>query len=945
MRITYTADFLRSKMQNCFCVSRKVKRKLKYYRIFVDHIPSRVTKRRHYHQWQDGYGHEHACCSSLVPIHLQQRHRKKRGGEASPLPSLLLANVRSFSNKFDEIKLRMGQITPTISVFTESWLDEDTPNSSIEIENFTIYRKDRNRRGGGILCYIRSDVVCVEIDTNDIPSMKDCESEFLAMFLKNIHALLICVYHPFWNDASKEEDAICTILDIIDFFLVSSTVTQNEARIILCGDFNDLRKHNDRLSSLTGLNACVDSPTRGDNLLDQIYINMDSPSKASILPPFGRSDHAAIFWKPGAVPPISTRKISIRKVTKSGMASFAESAARIDWLAISRSSASLDECALSLQNSIKCLVDECFPTRTIRVRSSEPPWMKPSLKLLINRRDKAYYEKKLLKYNRLKEDVINHIKHLKSHYINSLKQVSSKDTWKAINTVGRSQKKSKGVCEKFSVSDFNDFFASTQQQPILTTTTTNFSSLCLLPSKPLIITEREIELLLRSTKKKSCGPDGIPFWIFKNFSSVFAPAVTHLFNESLAKGQVPKCFKSANITPVPKVSHPKTITDFRPISLLPILSKLLEKLVAKYWILPYMHDVDDSQFAYTPCPGRGTTSALTLMYHYIIRFLDGCSGAVRVLTTDLSKAFDKLPHRTITDAASNYQLPQEAIVWISSFLKDRLQRTFANSKSSEWHKVVSGVPQGSVIGPLLFCLSVAALQPKCNNSKILKYADDVTLLHFIRNDNDDSLQLEMNNILEWSKVAGLPLNISKCSVMNIVTKRSIHTRPIVADAAVVPTVESVKILGVRFSNNLRWEAHINEAANKASRRLYVIRNLRRSNCSNDVMRKVYCAIMRPIMLYAFPCFCNAAKIHLNNFSKVEKRADRLMQNCLAKSDNINTAGEDMCRRFFEKIIRNDNHPLRTIFDSREPTRRNVLSLKKPMARTKRFASSFIRFCK
>ena len=175
-----------------------------------------------------------------------------------------------------------------------------------------------------------------------------------------------------------------------------------------------------------------------------------------------------------------------------------------------------------------------------------------------------------------------------------------------------------------------------------------------------------------------------------------------------------------------------------------------------------MTSVSDNQFAYVPLPGRGTTSALSLINNYILRFLDEGSGAVRVLSVDFSKAFDTLPHRTIIDSAIHFSLPRQAVEWIYSFLCDRRQRVNFQDSVSDWCSCVSGVPQGSIIGPLLFCLAIDSLSSVCANSAMIKYADDVTVLHFVRREEDDDLQCEMDNISAWSRSAGLSLNPTKC---------------------------------------------------------------------------------------------------------------------------------------------------------------------------------------
>ena len=266
--------------------------------------------------------------------------------------------------------------------------------------------------------------------------------------------------------------------------------------------------------------------------------------------------------------------------------------------------------------------------------------------------------------------------------------------------------------------------------------------------------------------------------------------------------------------------RPSSVSDFRPISLLSVLSKVLERLVTRILILPLIKDcVQQSQFAFIPRPGSGTTSALVSAQHQIIKFLDSSSGCVRLLSLDLSKAFDKIPHDVILNACDNFHLPLSVVKWVSSFLSDRSQCVLLDGLSSSWIRICSGVPQGSVIGPLLFALAVH-ISPVCSNSSMIKYADDILLLHFTRSPSDDMLQLEWNNLVQLSNSLQLPINYSKCQVMDIITKSSLQVSPVVdSTSSFVPQVSSMKFLGVFFSSTLKWNLHIDFIIRKVSKRL------------------------------------------------------------------------------------------------------------------------------
>ena len=143
---------------------------------------------------------------------------------------------------------------------------------------------------------------------------------------------------------------------------------------------------------------------------------------------------------------------------------------------------------------------------------------------------------------------------------------------------------------------------------------------------------------------------------------------------------------------------------------------------------------------------------------------------------------------------------------------------------------------------------------------MIKYADDVSLLHFVRSDDDDFLQSEFDNIKSWSDAAGLHLNLSKCSITNFLTCKTLHCPPVFySDVDVLPTYHEVKILGVTFSDDFMWNTHICNQVKKACKRIFIIRNLKRAGCEEKVLLNVYNALIRSVLLYCYPCFCNAPK--------------------------------------------------------------------------------------
>ena len=166
----------------------------------------------------------------------------------------------------------------------------------MSIDGYSICRKDWNRNGGGIISYVRQGLRFRLLTADDVPSLDFCESEILSLLFANIPLIIVGVYHPFWNDATRNGNCIACISDLIDYAMVSTTFDPTKLQVALCGDFNGLHLHFDEISQATQLKPVVSSPTRGPNILDQIFVNFSQKCAAEVLPPFGKSDHSVVLW-------------------------------------------------------------------------------------------------------------------------------------------------------------------------------------------------------------------------------------------------------------------------------------------------------------------------------------------------------------------------------------------------------------------------------------------------------------------------------------------------------------------------------------------------------------------------------------------------------------------------------------------------------------------------
>jgi len=290
----------------------------------------------------------------------------------------------------------------------------------------------------------------------------------------------------------------------------------------------------------------------------------------------------------------------------------------------------------------------------------------------------------------------------------------------------------------------------------------------------LLCSEEEImELLQTLDTSKASGLDDISTRMLKETASAIAPSLTTLFNYSVQNGVIPDEWKCSNIVPIPKSSHKALACNYRQISLLSTVSKILEKHI---YNLVFAHvetscPLSPSQWGFLP--GRSTGSALLTVTDECHRILEQ-SVEVGAIFLDIKKAFDTVPHRPLLNKLSDMGLHPHILQWLGSYLQNRLQRVVVNGVASNSLPVLSGVSQGSVLGPLIFLVYINdVLQIDLSlGARLVLYADDMLLYKPVRGAEDlINLQSDIDKISHWTRENFLTLNTAKCKSMLITRKR------------------------------------------------------------------------------------------------------------------------------------------------------------------------------
>ena len=314
---------------------------------------------------------------------------------------------------------------------------------------------------------------------------------------------------------------------------------------------------------------------------------------------------------------------------------------------------------------------------------------------------------------------------------------------------------------------FNEYFSSVFTCEDITSIPTVDSTGSPLLNDSIEITPTVVlNKLMALQSSKSPGPDGWPITIIKSVSEFISVPLSILFNKSLNNGTLPPDWKCANVTPIHKKGARNLACNYRPVSLTSIFSKLMESIIKDHVLnhLSTNNLLSPHQFGFIP--GRSCSTQLLLLLDYLTSHLDN-GYSIDVIYLDFQKAFDTVPHRRLLQKLISFGIHGNVLKWIESFLSNRRQQVVLNGHKSCFIPVTSGVPQGSVLGPLLFIMFVNEI-PSIVSSPALMFADDTKIFCVIRNGEDyTALQNDLDLLHRWSQQWQLSLMFLNASIFTL----------------------------------------------------------------------------------------------------------------------------------------------------------------------------------
>ena len=395
--------------------------------------------------------------------------------------------------------------------------------------------------------------------------------------------------------------------------------------------------------------------------------------------------------------------------------------------------------------------------------------------------------------------------------------------------------------------------------------------------KDIEITE---EMVLKKLKcinpNKSAGPDKIPSRILKELSEVIAEPLQILYQMSLKSGKLPTEWKTAHVTPIYKKGGKQRAENYRPVSLTVILCKILESIVTDS-IVEHMlrHDfITEHQHGFLR--GRSTVTQLLETIEDWTKMLDNGDN-IDILYCDFRKAFDSVAHKRLMLKIRSYGIEGVLAEWIEDFITERKQRVCVDGELSSWVEVSSGVPQGSVLGPLLFVIFINDL-PEAIRCGVKLYADDTKIYSAINSTQDSTeLQEEIDALYEWSIKWQLQFHPDKCHVLQLGSRRELNNYTMGNENNIthLEITEEEKDLGVIVDSKLKFSKHCDKVVNSANKLLGI---MRRNFTFIDIknFNLIYKGIVRPVIEYASSVYNPILQKDIEKIESIQRRGTKMV---------------------------------------------------------------------
>jgi exonuclease III len=795
-----------------------------------------------------------------------QNYRNKKTHKKAPERTraikIATVNVNGLIGKIDSLKLALCTYDIDICCIQETKMCSAHSNAIVDIDGYCTFRKDRNIHGGGVCIYAKSKLK---------PSVISCNSnsEIVGIKVKDLNFTAFSIYKPPNVNADNFYEELVDV----------TTLFSDNTTLIIAGDTNmnlmskSKKRKVDEYCLEMNVKNHVDKATHKDACIDHIMVTKGiHVQNIRLLSPIEKW-HAFVTCE---VIVEETRVQSLEE--KSGYLKWNKTNwdDMLSWirnqelLSKMQSEQSLEECWAIFKNVCLTATALFVPQGKFIERKKNKSWISSEAAKLLKRKDRAYklWRRSYMlsdrsKYEKLRKTCKKRLMKDKLEWLNNSFNIHCPiKFWRQVAKL-RNGTERPGIPELL----VNDIKATSDQEKA-NLLQKQFESVWTQKKSPLLIesgpnesidcpAKATLHALQNLDVKKAPGPDGISPRILRKMSIAIAPALSHIISLSWRNSEIPSDWKKAVVVPIPKKARSSNPEDYRPISLTCIVSKIAERFVYTQIEKGIESGLPTQQFGFRS--GRSTTDALVRAEAMTLKAMENCKGTstrVAIVSFDIQKAFDSVSHGKLMEhLQQKFNISLNSRRWLQAFLSDRCFCVKVGSSFSDWSHITCGVPQGTVLGPVLYNAATAGLQDikLSDGAESTLYADDLLLIKRISTvEEEQQLQDDCNILNSYYNQETLQLNGQKTRLL-IASVSPQHQRPLLCPLTVngcqVDKVSSLKYLGVTFDERLTFEEHGTIVSSKARKMLAAISTTLRKWKMSSQIKKIYESCIRPVMTY------------------------------------------------------------------------------------------------
>lgn len=816
--------------------------------------------------------------------------------------SILCINVHSLISKFDEFLIYLNGFKnkPSIIVVTESWLNNDI-EKLYNIKGYSGFFLSRDSKGGGIIIYANQDLKCPKLITQYLSNTEDIESIGVSFYVNEQKHNVLGIYR---RPAGNNNAFLSRLTEILSQNLVGKTIIAGDFNIdiLKTGESTTLKLKN--IMSVLGFSLCVSKPTRlnledesKSTLIDQIWTNFTLINPKSTVLLDSLSDHYGILLQHDLRKKIHKipQTIQFRQFNDENLLLLKSKLNNINWSNLLNNVDADKSCSI-FYNTLYKQYDDSFPikNKTIMVWDNSAPWITSTIKKIIKNKNILFTMKKSKlitneyynNYCKIVRQIVSKAK--ADYYSKKFNNANNKTKWHNLNLLtNRQNGHGSNTINELIIDDtvitedqeivdcLNNHFATvgTRTAQSIIQTDTPFSSYLRNENprsfKFFNITENEIIKAISEIKKDNKTPlFEVPNFIYKRIGSQISKPLCMIFNKSIKSGKFPTMLKSAKVMSIFKGGCSSSPSNYRGISILPPISKIFEKIVHKRllnFLIKYKI-LNKNQYGFLK--NKSTTDALHTIFDQLYSGLNNSEFLIAIYL-DIAKAFDCMSHDIMLHKLWHYGIRGTEYQWFKSYLADRQLFMELNGKVSKKCIVNIGVPQGSVLGPLLFIVFINDIYNSCNLF-MSNFADDTCIVARSKSLFELNLlvNINMQNVFVWLCANSLKLNIEKTKY-TIFTNKRLQIQPVIKiNNNVIEKTNCTKLLGVFVDSKLNFAIHISKLCSKLAFCGHILNKL--DKCiSVQIKKQIYYAFAAPLLEYAISLYGSTSKTSLAHLQVIQ----------------------------------------------------------------------------